>query len=442
MKIRSFINLSLFTFSLIFPPLMSSAQAQSKPVLNIQEWQTSQGSPVYFVQTPEIPMVDVKIIFTAGSAYDGDQWGLANLVGSTLEEGTKTHNADEIANAFDQVGAQFSSDTSRDLTVLSLRSLNEPKYLTPALQIFAEIVSQASFPDGAISRVKQQTISAIRSEKQNPSAVATDAFFENLYPGHPYAHPVLGSEKNVESLTKNQITDFYQRYFAASNARIIIVGDLDKSAAEKLAEGLLSGLPKGSPATALQAENKPASGLHALEFPSQQTTIVTGQLGIDRQSTEYFPLMVGNYLLGQMPLDSLLFEQVRNQRGLAYSISSSFSPMTYRGPFAVVLQTRTAEKKQALSVIQEVLRQYVNQGPTANQLQLAKQNIINHFPLNLSTNDQIAAALMQIAVNQRPINYLDTYRDKVNLVTAEQVKQTFQALIDPDKMLTITVGQK
>lgn len=417
--------------------------AANKPILDIQNWQTSQGTPVYFVRAPELPMMDLKIIFTAGSAYDDAQWGLANLTASMLGEGSKNLTADQIAAQFDQTGAQFDANTNRDVTVVSLRSLTDPKYLTPALQTFNEVLGQPTFSDQSLVRVKQQTLSAIQSAEQNPSAVAADTFYQYLYPNHPYGHPVLGMTKTVNTITRNQVQTFYQHYFVSTNAKIILVGDLDRKQAEQIAEQAMQALAKGAPAPTLAMNQAgPHDGMHAVEFPSQQTTIVAGQLGIDRQNTQYFPLMVGNYMLGAMPLGSLLFEQVRNQRGLAYNVSSVFSPMTYRGPFVVILQTRAAEKQQALNVTEQVLQQFVGKGPNPEQLQLAKQNIVNHFPLNLATNDQIASALMQMALNQRPLNYLDTYRDQVNAVTADQVKQAFQSVIAPDKLLVVTVGPK
>lgn len=443
MKIHlPFIRIFSFLLCLICIPVAAQTTVIKKPILDIQNWKTSEGTPVYFVRTPELPMVDIKIIFTAGSAYDNAEWGIASFVASLLNEGTKEHNADQIANIFDQVGAQFSNDTNQDFAVISLRSLTDSNYLTPALKMFNEVLSQAAFPDNALNRIKQQTLSAIRQQQQDPSAVATDTFYNNLYPDHPYGHPVLGTLKTVNAITKNQAQAFYQRYFVSSNAQIILVGNLDRPAAEKIAQNLMNALPQGAPAPKLATEDRQPSHItHALAFPSQQTTIMTGQLGIDRQNSQYFPLMVGNYLLGQMPLGSLLFEQVRNQRGLAYNASSALSLMTYRGPFLIVLQTRTEKKNEALDITEKVLRDYISKGPDLSQLELAKQNIINHFPLNLSTNDDIATILMQMAVNRRPLDYLDAYQGNVRAVTAEQIKQAFQALINPDKMLTVTVGQ-
>ena len=196
---------------------------------------------------------------------------------------------------------------------------------------------------------------------------------------------------------------------------------MQRPIAEKIAAQLMEALPKGTPAPALaQAKNSTTSALYALKFPSQQTSIITGQLGIDRQNSEYFPLMVGNYLLGQLPMASELFEHVRNQGGLAYGASSGFVLMSYRGPFMISLQTRTAKKTTALKITQEVLQKFVTQGPEPEKLQLTRQYIINHFPLTLATNSQITSVLTQMAINERPLDYLDTYQDKVNAVTARR----------------------
>ena len=180
---------------------------------NIQHWQTPQGTPVYFVQSPDLPMVDVRVIFTAGSAYDQNQWGIASLTAAALNEGTKAHNADQIADALEQTGAQYECDTDRDVTILGLRSLSDSQYLTPALKMFNEIISQANFPDSALSRLKQQTLAAIRQEQQDPYEVAKDAFFSNLYPDHPYGHAILGKPSTVTAITRSQVQEFYQRFF-------------------------------------------------------------------------------------------------------------------------------------------------------------------------------------------------------------------------------------
>lgn len=439
--IQKFINAFAFLIALVF--CSAAAAGTAKPIIFIQKWQTSQGVPVYFVKTSQIPIIDIDVIFTAGSAYDGENWGLAQLVANTLAEGTAKHNADQIAVAFENTGAQFSSDTDRDTTIVGMRSLSNTEFLTPALQTLAEVIGSANFPAKALDRTKQQTLSAIQQDEQDPSAVAMNAFYKALYSNQPYGHPVLGTTDKIKAIEKGAVQNFYKQYYVTENAKIVIVGDLERAGAEKIANDLMSNLPKGKVAPKLnEVQAGTESSTEAIDFPSQQTTILLGQLGIDRHNSQYFPLLVGNYLFGQMPLGSLLFQQVRNERGLVYGINSGFKLLTYRGPFFILMKTRSSAKDQALQVTRQVLGQYLTNGPTPEQLQLTKQNIINNFPLNLATNEDIQSALDQIAISQRPLDYLDTFRDNVANVSIDQVKQSFQQTLQPDKMLTIMVGPK
>lgn len=432
-------------FLLIFCCLLSisSVQAQTKPILSIEKWETSQGVPVYFVSTPHVSIVDISVILKAGSAYDQNQWGLAQLVANAVNEGTKKHNADQLADAFEKKGAQYNSQTDRDVSVLSIRSLSDAEFLQPALQTFAEVISSPNFPENALSRVKSQTLSAIQQDEQDPSATAKNAFYKTLYGDQPYGHPVLGSSDTIKAITRANVENFYKQYYVTANAKIIIVGNLQRAEAEKIANDLMSSLPKGKPAANLGVAKAAAEGsVEAVAFPSEQSTVILGQLGMDRHSDQYFPLMVGNFLLGQMPLGSLLFQQVRNEQGLVYGIYSAFPLLTYRGPFAILFKTRSSEKDQALQITRQVLAQFLLNGPTPAQLQLAKQYIINNFPLNLATNENIEGVLQELAINDRPLDYLDTFRDKVSAVNADQIKQAFQQTLAPDKMVTVSVGPK
>ncbi len=421
-----------------------TATAAPKPVLHIENWKTKQGAAVYFVAAQELPMVNIKVIFTAGSAYDDQSWGLASLTANTLVEGTSLHDTDQIAAAFDQSGAEFNADANRDVAQVSLRSLSDLKYLTPALQTFTEVLSKANFQEKSLAHIKRQTLASIQQQQEDPMTIAGKEFYRTLYQSHPYAHAIIGAPETINAITKSQVENFYHRYYTAGNAKIIIVGKLTRSNAEKISNQLLADLPSGQAAPTLPTVNTQIQSVtRNISFPSQQTSIVIGQLGATRrEDPNYFPLIVGNFVLGEMPLGSILFEQVRNQRGLTYNISSSLHLLTYRGPFTITLQTRAAQTQQALQVTRQALQQYLQQGPTEQQLQLAKQNIIRNFPLNLATNADIASILAQMAINQRSLNYLDTYCDKINAVTADQIKKAFQQLIQPNQMITVTVGKK
>jgi len=177
-----------------------------------------------------------------------------------------------------------------------------------------------------------------------------------------------------------------------------------------------------------------------INFPAKQASIIIGQLGITRQNPDYFPLIVGNYIFGGLPQDSILFQQVREKRGLAYYVGSAFRPLRYRGPFMIIFQTRADKANEARQVVRKALRAFLAKGPTEKQLDASKQNIMGSFPLGLSTNSSIVGVITRIAFYRLPLNYLDTYIAKIRAVTRAQVKAAFKKIIRPQKMLVISVG--
>jgi zinc protease len=432
-------------FTLLFLPFFSFAKSaeSSKPVLNIQHWQTSNGAKVFFVQTPEIPMVKINVVFSAGSSRDGDKPGLAELTNTMLDQGTKTLNADQIAQKFDDVGANFGTTVNRDMAVVSLQSLTDPKYLNPALQVFTDVLTAPNFPQQAFSRTQKQTLNAIAEQQQIPDAVAKNAFYAATYDNLPYAHPTIGTQQSVSNLTANNLQNFYKNYYVAKNAMVTIVGALDRQQAETIANQLTNNLSSGEAAPSiLLAPSLTQANQQHIKFPSAQTNILVGQIGINYQDPNYFPLLVGNYVLGGAPLTSRLFNEVREKRGLAYSVGSSFVPLYARGPFVIVLQTRNTESGEALKIVNDTMNDFIKQGPTENELAITKKKIINGFPLTLASNDAISNYLIAIGFYQLPLNYLDTYRQKVDAVTTQQIKDAFQQAVHPDRMVTVMVGNE
>lgn len=420
----------------------TTAQAEA-PHVNIEHWQTTNGAEVYFVQSTQIPMVDVQVVFAAGSSRDGEKWGLASFVNAVIDEGTAKHNADAISNSFADVGAEFSQSIDQDAAAVRLRSLTLPEYLTPAVKLFAEVLTQPNFPANAVARMKQQTLASLQMESQSPTNVAAKAFFQLIYDSHPYGHPLDGTAKTVSLFKRTDVQAFYQQYYVGKNASVIIVGDLNRSAAEKIAQQVVGQLSAGHPAPALAlATNKDPQAYQYVSFPSNQETIITGQMGIVPGDPNYFPLNVGNQILGGQPLSSILFNEVRSQRGLAYQVVSQITSLKDRGLFYIELQTRTDQAKNALDVVNQTLKNFLDNGPTAAQLESAKKNIIDSFPLELASNANILDNVTMVAFYHLPLDYLNTYTQKVQNVTLDQVKTTFQQLIQANRLKTVVVGSQ
>lgn len=410
---------------------------------NIQHWESQHGAQVFFLPTQGLPLVDIGLVFDAGSARDQQQAGLAALTGAMLEQGAGGLSADAIAQALEGVGAQMSIDVSRDSASVSLRSLTDPAVLKPALEVMAKVLAQPDFPAADLARLRQQTLLGIKSRGESPGTVAQLAWFKQIYGQHPYARAISGYEDTVTALTEADLRRFHQDYYVARNAVLIIVGDVDKQQATQIADQLLSGLPTGQPAPPLPAvEPLHAAQFEQIPFPSEQSHILSGLPGISMNDPDYFPLVVGNHVLGGSGFTSRIVKEIREARGLSYSAYSYFSPMVQQGPFMMGLQTRNEKAEEALTALHQVLEAFVKDGPTAEELDAAKKNITGGFALRLDSNKKLFGQIARIAFHQLPLDYLDRYIDQVNAVTAEQVRDAFQRRVPLDALATVQVGQK
>jgi zinc protease len=430
--------IALFSLPLL---LLGSQPLLANP--QIQQWQTSNGARVYFVAAPELPMIDIRVVFDAGSARDGKQPGLALFTSAMLEEGAAGLNADTIASRFEDLGAQFSAGAYRDMATVGLRSLSKKAILKPALKTFIQVLSKPDFPTKALARVRKQMLTGLQQEEQQPESIAEKAFYKALYGDHPYAIPSDGTIKSVKAMQKKDLRDFYQRYYVAHNAVIAIVGALDEAEAKRLAEEVTAGLHAGKVAADLPqpAVLKQAKTQH-IEYPSSQTHILMGQPGIARGDKDYFPLYVGNHILGGGGFGSRLTTEVREKRGLSYSVYSYFAPMHAAGPFVLGLQTRNDSADKALKVLRDTLVKFRSEGPTAKELDAAKKNITGGFPLKVDSNSDILGYIAMIGFYGLPLDYLDRFNARIEAVTAEQIRDAFQRRVDPAHMVTITVGKR
>ncbi|MCB1919460.1 MAG: insulinase family protein [Candidatus Competibacteraceae bacterium] len=430
---------SLLTPFLAIVLLLASGIAVAVP--EIQHWRTANDVPVYFISARELPMVDAQILFNAGSARDGDQPGLARLTNALLEEGAGDWSADDIADRLDRVGAQFSASSQRDSAVISLRSLTDPRYLQPAVETVARLIKEPAFAPEAIERVRQQMLTALQERAQSPGAIAQDAFYRALYGQHPYGSPPEGTAASLKALTRAAVQDFHRRHYTAANARVALVGDLDRPAAERLANTLVGGLPPGEPIPPPPpVPEVTASQTVRIAHPSAQSHILIGQTGVSRADPDYYALYLGNHVLGGNGLVSQLSQEIREKRGLAYSVYSAFSPMRQTGPFLIGLQTRNDQVDTALEVAKTTLRQFTTQGPEAQALKEARQNITGGFALDLAGNRKLANYLGMIAFYGLPLDYLQNFVSLMNNIALDQVTGAWRRHIQPDRLITVIVG--
>lgn len=419
--------------------LLWSVVAMATP--QIEHWQTSNGARVYFVPAPEIPMVDVRITFDAGSVRDDKQGGVAVMTSALLAEGAGELDADAIAERFDTLGASFGADADRESATVSLRSLSDPAMLEPALELVAMLLREPRFAEPDLERERNRLLVGLQADRESPSSIASKAFFKALYGDHPYAQPPEGDETSVAALRRADLVRFHQRYYVARNAQVSIVGAVSREQAAAIAEQLVGRLPGGERAAALPSvPDLTESRVIRIDHPSQQSHIVMGQPGMRRGDPDYFALYVANQVLGGGGLVSRLNASIREQRGLSYSVYSYFAPLAQPGPFQMGLQTRNDQVDEALQVMRETLAKYLEKGPTDSELEAVKRNITGGFPLNIDNNRKIVGYLGMIGFYGLPLDYLERFPARIESLDRATVHDAFRRRINPDAMITVIVG--
>ena len=410
----------------------------------IQHWQLKNGARVYFVESHTLPMVQVVAAFNAGSARDPqDKYGLALMTNHLLNQGAAGMNTDEIARGMEDVGAELDSDVGRDMATIGIRTLSDKEKLSVSSKLLSQVIAQPAFSENSLDRERSRLMVALQSKKQSPGDIASDLFYQLTYPNHPYGHPEEGSADSLASITQKDLVDFHHRYYVGRNAVLAIMGDLNRSQAKALSKEILGGLPVGKAAARLPTI-EPATGNKTEEkqFDSEQSHILVGQVGMRRKDPDYFKLYLGNYILGGGGLVSRLSDVVREKNGLAYSVYSYFWPMEQNGPFVMGLQTANKNRDRALKLMDQVLRDFIEHGPTPDELAAAKSHITGGFPLRIDTSQKITEYLAVIGFYRLPLNYLDEFPKKIQVITAKQIQNAFKRRIHPEDMITVVVGGK
>ncbi len=420
--------------------LISALSAQA--AVNIQHWQTSSGAEVYFVENHDLPIVDLSVNFAAGSARDtAEKSGLAGITRYMMTLGAAGMSDEVIANKLADIGAVLGGEFDGDRAALKLRTLSSEREQKQALDVFGKILQKPDFPASVLAREKARIISGLEESATQPEGMVNRAFMTALYGSHPYSLDESGEIATVAKLSVADLQAFYQQYYRANGAVIAMMGDLSRAQAEAIAESMASGLPKGPANPAIAQVTYPKAPVtQRIAHPASQSHILLGYPGIKRGDPDLFPLYLGNYVLGGGGFVSRLTEEVREKRGLVYSVYSYFMPMAEVGTFQIGLQTKKEQADEALKIVRATLADFLAKGVTDAELKAAKANVIGGFPMRIDSNSKILDYLAVIGFYKLPLNYLDEYNSKVAAVTAAQIKDAFNRRLKPENFVTVIVG--
>lgn len=436
--IRKTFTAGLALLAVGFMVLSSTVQAGVK----IQQWQTASGSEVYFVENHDLPIVDISVNFAAGSARDSaEKSGLAGIARYMMTLGAAGMSDEKIANKMADIGAILGGDFDADRAGFKLRTLSSEREKTQALDVFTKILQQPDFPEDVLMREKARIISGLQESATQPESISSKEFMKALYGSHPYSLEESGEVDTVAKITRDDLQSFYKQYYGAKGAVVAIIGDLTREQAGVIAETVTAGLPKSAAVSAIPAVKLSTQSIEKrIAHPASQSHILLGYPGIKRGDPDLFPLYVGNYVLGGGGFVSRLTEEVREKRGLVYSVYSYFMPMAEPGPFQLGLQTKKDQAEDALKLVKETLDNFIKNGITEAELKAAKANIIGGFPMRIDSNSKILDYLAVIGFYKLPLNYLDEYNSNVEKVTVAQIKDAFSRRLKTENFVTIIVG--
>jgi zinc protease len=430
--------------------LLALTVGSAHAALQIQHWTLDNGARVYFVENHSIPVLDMSVEFDAGSRRDPEgKTGVSGLSNAMLARGLREAKLDngelepalteaQISEAFADIAAQRGGGGGSDRAGLSLRTLSAKAGRDQAVQLLGRLLAQPSFPADLLARDKARSVASIREGLTKPEVIASRAFSRVLYGAHPYGREE--TVESIESISRDDLVAFHAAHYVANHAVVSLIGDVSRADADVIAQQLTRRLPQGAPLPALPP-TPPANAVEEwIPHPASQSHVLIGAPALQRGDPDFFALTVGNYVLGGGGFVSRLTREVREKRGLAYSVYSYFSPLAQPGPFQIGLQTQKEQTAKALQVVRDTVADYLQNGPTAAEVKAAKDNLIGGFALRIDSNRKILDNLAVIGFYGLPLNYLDTWTASVERVTVADIRAAFGRKLAADQLATIVVG--
>ncbi|MBI5784526.1 MAG: insulinase family protein [Rhodocyclales bacterium] len=424
---------------ILLAALVMALSAAAHAGVKIEHWVAPSGARVYFVETHDLPILDVEVDFSAGSAYDPPgKAGLAGLTANLLDGGAGDLDEEAISARLVDIGARMGGVAESDRAGVTLRTLAWPKERAAALALLQLVLARPTFPEAVVAREKARSIAAIQEADTRPDAISAKRFAAAIYPDHPYG--VSATVESVGRLGRDDLAAFHRDHYSARRAVVSIIGDVSRAEAERIAQSLTEALPAGLPEAPLPDVKLPTAATIKVAHPAAQSHIHVGLPAVRRGDPDYFALLVGNYSLGGGGFVSRLMKEVREKRGYAYSVYSYIAPRKLEGPFEMGMQTKREQAGDALKVANDVLAGFIKGGPTEAELAAAKKNLIDGLGLRIDSNAKLLGYLATIGFFNLPLSYLDDFPARVAAVTAKGVREAFARHVKAEHLVTVIVA--
>ena len=398
------------------------------------------GIEIWLVHEPSVPLIAMDFAFRGGASQDpADKPGVASFVAGTIDEGSGDLESRKFHERLEQKAIELSFSANRDLFSGSLRTLTENK--DEAFELLRTSITAPRFDAPDVERIRDQILGILRRETTNPDDMASQNWWKTAFAGHPYGRPVRGSLESVPKITAEDMRAYMKDVFARDTLKIGMVGNVDAATAGALVDKVFGGLPEHS--TLSQVATADPQGLGRvvrIDFDVQQSVVMLGGLGIPRKDPDFIAAFIVNHILGGSAFSSRLYKEVREARGLAYSVYSTLVPLDHSSLFMTATATRGESANQTLDVVSQEIRRLAESGPTEDELAKAKSYQKGSFGLRFDTSSKIAAQLVLMQTEDLGIDYIDKRNGLIDAVTLADVQRVAKRLLDSG-MLVSMVGR-
>ena len=411
--------------------------------VDIQRWTTGNGTEVLLVEQHDNPIVDMQVNFKgAGSVFNPEgKSEVAEFTAALLTDGTEKLDEEAFNAAADDIAAQIDSSSGQESSAAVLRSLSRPETLKKAAGLLNQSLTHPRFDPAVFDRRQKEAVTALQQQETTPDYNAGRALTKLAYPNHPYGSGANITTESIRKVNLDDIRAFHRSHYGKDNAIVAIVGDINRKQADRLVKNVLNGLPERSNAAknVPPVQQQPAQR-RDIPFAGEQAQVLLGMPLIKRHDPDYYALVAGNYILGGGGFDSRLMKVLRDRHGYTYGVHSTLEPATEAGMFTIGYSTQKKNTKDSLVQAQAVIKQFIEEGPTEEELAQAKANIIGSFPLRFDSNAKLVKYLSIIGYHNLPNDYLEAYPKAIGKLTVEQVKDAWKRRVKPEDLHIVVVG--
>ncbi len=424
----------------VLPVVLALSAFQAHAEIKIQQVTSPGGISAWLVEEHSIPFTALDMRFAGGAALDeAGKRGATYLMSGLLEEGTGDMDARDFAKAEDALAASYGYSANSDSMSISARFLSENR--DEAVDLLRRSIVEPTFSEDAIARVKDQVLSGIRADAEDPSSIASSKFDALAYGDHPYATAIEGTEDSVAALTRDDLMTAKNNVLVKDRVSIAAVGDITPEQLGTLLDSLLGALPTGGAPLPQTVDLSLTPGVTIVPYDTPQAQVVWGQEGLGMEDPDFFAAYLLNTILGGGGFESRLMHEVREKRGLTYGVYSYLADRDFADLWGGSVASANDRVAEAISVIRDEWARIAKDGVTEEELDSAKKYLTGAYPLRFDGNGTIASILVGMQHDNMPIYYPATRNDKVNAVTLEEINRVARERLHPDQLRFVVVGK-